>query len=261
MRDSTSYALIGVLVLVVAPGLLLAQPSSVSYQGQLEKDGSPHNGQADLKFVIVDGVASLWSNDGTSTNGQQPTGFVTLDVDQGLFQVLLGGGGMHPLTANLLESAVNPQLRIWVRAPAGAGGFEQLTDQAIASVPFSLQTEAGGTGESLWRTDGTNVFRVGGNVGIGTSTPGYSLSIIGSGIQISGENAQFRVRGRGSHLPATTSVTRSGFVREGPVSRVRAESSGAVTTLTITFSIDRLVKLTYCWNISIMGPVPTPDKK
>ena len=202
MRVMMSAFLLVLVLIVVVPGLLLAQPTSVSYQGQLDKDGVPHEGQADLKFVIVDNTASLWSNDGTSQGGEEPTGFVTLDVTGGLFHVLLGGEGMEPLTADLLGGAVDPQLRIWVRAPAGTGEFENLSDQKIASVPFSLRTEAGGAGgECLWETNGTDVYRMTGNVGIGTSSPmsvlhaAFQTNDFG-GIQVNNSGSGTRVASR-----------------------------------------------------------------
>ena len=39
----------------------------------------------------------------------------------------------------------------------------------------------GGSTTGNWTTNGTDVWRVGGNVGIGSTTPGYKLSVVGSG--------------------------------------------------------------------------------
>jgi hypothetical protein len=44
----------------------------------------------------------------------------------------------------------------------------------------------GGASVGNWATDGTNVWRTGGNVGIGTTSPGSALSVVGSGYFTSG---------------------------------------------------------------------------
>ncbi|MCC7143957.1 MAG: hypothetical protein IT349_17805, partial [Candidatus Eisenbacteria bacterium] len=42
-----------------------AQPTQVSYQGHLYKEGAPFDGTAQFKFVLVDGGTARWSHDGT----------------------------------------------------------------------------------------------------------------------------------------------------------------------------------------------------
>ena len=122
------------------PGSALAQPSQMSYQGQLLASGVPFDGTAQFKFVIVSGGgATLWSNDGTSANGSQPNGALPLTVTQGIFSVLLGQSPMVPLTADLLQMATTASLRVWVDT---GGGFEQLPDQPLASSPLTLQADA-----------------------------------------------------------------------------------------------------------------------
>lgn len=118
---------------------LHAQPTSMSYQGQLMDQGLPFNGQAAFKFVIVSGTTSLWSNDGTSTNGSQPTAAVNIGVSQGLFSVLLGTAPMVPITANLLSGSDLASLRMWVNT---GSGFDQLPDQPLASSPYALHTDS-----------------------------------------------------------------------------------------------------------------------
>lgn len=128
--------LAGTLMLVAAAAV--AQPSLVSYQGQLSVNGTPFTGNADFKFAVMCAATSPWSNDGTSANGSQPTAAVTLPVAQGVFNVLLGDTAlaMVPLTATLVNGCTTPQLRVWVDTGTG---FEQLADQPLASSPFALQ--------------------------------------------------------------------------------------------------------------------------
>ena len=53
----------------------------------------------------------------------------------------VGADPMEPVVPELLSAAVGPVLRIWVDTGAG---YEQLTDQPVGSVPFSL---GGGGGD------------------------------------------------------------------------------------------------------------------
>ena len=132
---SLAGALVAIMLLA---GVAMAQPTMVSYQGNLDVNGTPFTGNAQFKFAIMCGTASPWSNDGTSSNGSQPSGFVTLPVAQGVFSVLLGDPAlsMVDLTADLIESCSSPDLRVWVDTGTG---FEQLTDQPLASSPFALK--------------------------------------------------------------------------------------------------------------------------
>lgn len=114
-----------------------AQPPWISYQGHLEKNGSAYTGTAEFKAAIVDAGTILWSNDGTLF-GEPGTPF-PVDVDNGVFSFLLGDPGwMMPLTSIELNTAVEPVIRLWVDT---GGGFEQLSDQPLASSPFALKSE------------------------------------------------------------------------------------------------------------------------
>jgi hypothetical protein len=137
-----------VLLIASAVSLVVAQPSQVSYQGELIKDGSPFTGTADFKFVIVGGGQSLWSNDGTSTVGSQPQAPVPLPVTNGLFSVRLGDPGlaMVPVLGDSLRSVHDAVLRIWVKTGAA---FEQLSDQALSSSPFALVAQNAHMADSL----------------------------------------------------------------------------------------------------------------
>jgi hypothetical protein len=136
-------AALAVLLLALAWGAASAQPSTVSFQGQLSVSGTPFTGTANFKFAILCGASSPWSNDGTSASGSEPTAAVALPVQAGIFSVLLGDPAlsMVALTADLIESCSAPKLRIWVDT---GGGFEQLSDQPLASSPFALQSDVAG---------------------------------------------------------------------------------------------------------------------
>lgn len=141
------------IVMVLLVGLALglpigtfAQPSSVSYQGELLKDGLPWDQDADFKFAILSEGYTLWSNDGTTT-GQPPSQSVTLQVRQGIFSTLLGAPPMVPLTAELLGGVTTAVLRVWVDT---GEGFEQLSDQPLASAAFALVAAVGSDGETTY---------------------------------------------------------------------------------------------------------------
>ncbi|MCA9756923.1 MAG: hypothetical protein KDA27_14050 [Candidatus Eisenbacteria bacterium] len=115
-----------------------AVPTSVHYQGKLEKDGAIYGGVAQFKFAILKGATrTLWSNDGTSTNGSEPQSAVSVTVTDGIFSVQLGSSPMLPITADALEDVAST-LRIWVDT---GDGVEQLPDQPLSSVPNALNAE------------------------------------------------------------------------------------------------------------------------
>jgi hypothetical protein len=159
LRNTIILVLGALAFTLVGAGVAQAQPAYVSYQGELASGGAPFNGPAGFKFVITDaaGTTTLWSHDGTSSGGAEPTGSLTLDVTDGLFGVLLGRAPMVPLTADALAAGDQARLRIWVDDTGS--GFEQLPDQRLASAPFALRSDsaerafgdftAGGVVESL----------------------------------------------------------------------------------------------------------------
>jgi hypothetical protein len=142
-RNSIILALAVLFCGFLGGGSAQAQPDLVSYQGELVSGGTPFNGTADFKFVIINSLGgatiTLWSNDGTSSGGGQPTNSVSLDVIDGIFGVLLGRAPMVPLTADALGASDMARLRIWVDT---GSGFEQLPDQPLASAPYALRSDA-----------------------------------------------------------------------------------------------------------------------
>lgn len=130
--------------------LCAAQPAATSYQGELRKDGAPYNGGASFKFAIVGngGTVTLWSNDGSSNGGGEPNTAVNVAVVRGLFSVCLGCTPMVPLNASEINQSTDVALRVWVDTGTG---FERLSDQPLASSPFSLasNTANGAPGDFL----------------------------------------------------------------------------------------------------------------
>jgi hypothetical protein len=188
-RPVRFFACILAGTLMLAAAAAFAQPSLVSYQGQLSVNGTPFTGNASFKFAVMCGTTSPWSNDGTSTNGSQPAVAVTLPVAQGVFNVLLGDPAlaMVPLTAALVSGCATPQLRVWVDTGTG---FEQLADQPVASSPFALQ--------SSLASGAIGTFKVGN----GTST---AISLMGATGEASVGSIRF-----GDNSVQTTAATGGG---------------------------------------------------
>lgn len=169
-----ALALLALLAASTPAGAL--PPELVSYQGQLLVDGQPFTGDADFKFALLCGATSAWSNDGSSANGSEPTAAVTLSVEAGLFSVRLGDAalGMVALEADLVDACATPQLRVWVDSGAG---FEQLSDQPLASSPFALVSDVASRATAGFSVEGGNLLVRGGNslrvADAGNSTTAY----------------------------------------------------------------------------------------
>src|SRR5262245_17198961 len=118
------------IAVATSSSIAVAQPSSVSYQGELRDAGVPVNGNANFKFAIISSGATLWSNDGTSVAGSEPAASINLPVRNGIFGTRLGALPMVPLTATALSAVSTADLRVWVDT---GGGFHQLSDQPLSS--------------------------------------------------------------------------------------------------------------------------------
>lgn len=146
LRVAAPVALILLTVLASA-----AVPPALPYQGHVKVGGRAFEGTGLFKFALVDASArSVWSQDGTSVDGAEPSAHVSLPLKRGVFSVALGDTsvpGMSALTPGW-SSAEGLALRIWFSD--GTNAFERLTpDRAIGSVPFAVRSEAAGTVESI----------------------------------------------------------------------------------------------------------------
>jgi hypothetical protein len=129
-----------------------------TYQGRLNSSGVPVNATADFQF-------SLWNAASAGVQVGSTVAVNNLSISNGLFTVTLDFGW----------SAFNGDarwLQIALRSPAGGGAFTTLTPrQSITVAPYALQTR--------------RLFVNGaGDVGIGTTTPGWRLSVNGGGLSV-----------------------------------------------------------------------------
>ncbi|MGC9941674.1 MAG: tail fiber domain-containing protein [Verrucomicrobiota bacterium] len=85
-----------------------------------------------------------WSNDGTSTSGNdpQPSAAVSVSVSNGLFTVLLGNSSLSNMTAipGSIFQTPNLQLLIWFND--GTHGFSLLPPQILTATPYAVQAQS-----------------------------------------------------------------------------------------------------------------------
>ncbi|MFC1799584.1 hypothetical protein ACFL2Z_01570 [Candidatus Eisenbacteria bacterium] len=154
-------------------------PHLINYQGVLTDSGDlPLTGQYDLTFSVypdsMQATSYLWTED-----------HLDVDVDNGLFNVILGG------SATLFDGLFEyPELWMGITVE---GGAEMVPRMKMTSVPWAMRAAiadsvaGGGSGaDADWVIDGTDMHTgpsVTGNVGIGVSDPARKFHIRGSGFR------------------------------------------------------------------------------
>lgn len=135
------------------PSLQSGAPTVVSYQGQVTVGGSAYNGTGYFKFAVVNtsGDSTYWSNDGTSTDGGEPTNGCPLPVSNGFFNVLLGDlslTNMNEALSASVFSGTGRYMRVWFSSDNI--NFQLLIpDRRIAAVPFALQAQQAANADTL----------------------------------------------------------------------------------------------------------------
>ena len=172
-------------------------PQMINYQGRVVVNGTNYHGTGQFKFALVDGTGStsFWSNDGTSTDGSEPTASVALQCSKGLFSVALGDGQPIP---NTVFTNNDVRIRTWF---SDGGGFDLLSpDQRIAAVGYAMVAasvdgdpyveKSGDTMIGALRvTDGTGPGGTGGHLHIGTDQANADPKLVNFG-DIEGSTGQ-----------------------------------------------------------------------
>jgi hypothetical protein len=107
-------------------------------------DGTGNGGYTSAPTVLIApppanlSYTTYWSNDGTSVNGSEPSVAISVSVNSGLFNVVLGDttmAGMNAIPVTLFQQQ-NLQLRIWFND--GTHGFAVLNPaQNLTPTPYA----------------------------------------------------------------------------------------------------------------------------
>jgi len=130
--------IIGVLILLNMGSVIYCQDNVMfNYQGRVKVQGSAFTGTGNFKFAIVNnaGDESLWSNDGTSAGGGEPSASIAITVTDGIFNAMVGdtGLGMAAINRTVFNHPSQIKLRTWFSD--GTHGFQQLLpDQKLVNV-------------------------------------------------------------------------------------------------------------------------------
>jgi len=129
---------------LLASNLAAQVPQQINYQGRVVVGGVNFNGNGQFKFALVGpgGTPTLWSNNGTSVNGSEPSAAVALSVANGLYSVALGDTSLAGMTVAIPASVfgnADVRLRVWFND--GVNGSQLLTpDQRITSVGYAMMS-------------------------------------------------------------------------------------------------------------------------
>ena len=123
------YALVlCIMIFVLASGTFADDYVMFNYQGRVKVQGQLFDGSGQFKFSIVNnaGSTTLWSNDMTGTGGNEPDSYITVPVNEGIFNVTVGDPalGMEPINRTVFNHPNHIKLRIWFSD--GSLGFQQL---------------------------------------------------------------------------------------------------------------------------------------
>ena len=135
MQKMKRLIVLGCLLLVCSGAW--AEGITFNYEGRVKVTGTAYTGLGYFKFAIVNnnGQISYWSNDGTSTTGNEPASYIISDVTDGIFNVIIGDAsvsGMGTLDPSMFNMDDKVFLRVWF-SDTGSD-FEQLhPDRRIAN--------------------------------------------------------------------------------------------------------------------------------
>lgn len=170
MKTTSTLRTLALALTCLVSSAFAQTPQLINYQGRVAVGTANFEGTGLFKFALVntDGTTTYWSNDGSSSNGLEPSASVSIPVSKGLYSVLLGSN-MQAVPATVFANS-DVRLRVWFND--GVNGSQLLTpDQRIAAVGYALVASTAETAQAL--ADGISITAVNanftGNVGVGTN--------------------------------------------------------------------------------------------
>jgi hypothetical protein len=147
----TVFCLTLLFATLSAPISSYAIPLTLRYQGHVRVQGVPFEGVGQFKFALLDGASNtLWSHDGSSVTGAEPTSSVGVTVQRGIYEIGIGDVNVANMAALPNQIFANPKvvLRVWFND--NQNGFQQLTpDREISAVAFAIRADSARTVETL----------------------------------------------------------------------------------------------------------------
>ncbi|MFT5423864.1 MAG: hypothetical protein ACI89L_001655 [Phycisphaerales bacterium] len=176
MSVRSLFVVFGTLILAAASARAAAEPvgSAFSYQGFLTDAGGPVNGAVDLKTRLYDADVG-----GIQSGGEV---LASATVTEGQFSVDLDFGAV-PFSQNIAL-----WLEIEVSDDGGASWDLLSGRQRLTPVPFAMQSQNSDTASTALAADFATLAQdsdntrglfvdAGGNIGIGTTTPNFWLTL------------------------------------------------------------------------------------
>jgi len=166
MKRLACCVILAAAIVTLASLAPAAVPRLVNYQGTVTGPSGPIDGNYALSFAIYAdsiGGTALWTES-----------HATVPVTFGLFNVILGR--FTPLPDNLF-SAVPRWLGVTVDADPEIAPRMRMTAVPWAMRAALAESSLVSAPDADWAYSGANIYRMTGNVGIGTSTPAYKLDV------------------------------------------------------------------------------------
>ena len=215
-----SAAILGSLAFLPAPARAQV-PQLLNYQGRVAVGTVNFDGSGSFKFALVNaaGTTTYWSNDGTSTTGDEPVAAVALTVTKGLWSALLGDTALTNMTAIPAGVFANADVRLRVWFNDGTNGSQLLTpDQRLAPAAYlaggavtsaaiaagavgGTQIAAGAVGATQIAAGAVGAAQLGGNAAVGNTADTLVLR------DASGAFSAGVLSLDAINLPATTATT------------------------------------------------------
>lgn len=132
-----------ILSFIFVTSLCYSVPGEIRYQGKIEVDGIPYDGQGEFKFAIINSTEDTyyWTSDGSSpTPPDPPVNSFSFEANNGLIDVTLGSSPMSPIESEVFENQ-DTWLRIWFNDKNH--GFQRIIpDRKLTSVPYALVSQS-----------------------------------------------------------------------------------------------------------------------